>query len=105
MTEEKWQQLVGQLKDRCQKLTSKKEPGEYEGEEIEEILFTNQIGEFKLIRSVKPRLLDQKTFYSGRLSASTGIKRTYSDTETVDTVKLFRNQDGDWLEIDIRALG
>lgn len=105
MTEEKWQQLIDQIKDRCQTFESQKRPGDFEGEEVEEVLFTNQIGEFKLARSVKPRLVGEKTFYSGRLAASTGIKKIYSETETVDVVKLFRNQDGDWEEIDIRALG
>jgi len=105
MTEEKWQQLKGELQDRCQAFEIQKRPGDFAGEEIETVLFTNQIGEFRLVRVVKPRVLGEKTYYSGRLAASTGIEKIYSDTETVDMVKLFRNQNGDWEEIDIRALG
>ena len=69
-------------------------------------IFVNPAGRMRLERSVRPRLLEEKTHYSGRLGGDTGIEKVYSDTETVDMVKLSREDEaGDWIEMDVSALG
>ncbi len=100
MTEEKWQGIVGRLKDDCEILEHQTINGELEGESIEEIVFVNPIGRMKLTRHTKPRLLSEKTHYSGRVGGSTGIERVYSDDEFVDSVDLFRDESGEWVPVD-----
>ena len=43
--------------------------------------------------------------YSNRKGATADVQNIYSDTETVDKVVLFKDEDGEWLEIDVSALG
>ena len=105
MIQEKWQQLIGRIKDDFSVLSHEQKDGEYEGESVEEIIFQGLAGEMKLSRAVKPRVVGEKTKYSNRIGSSTGIEKIYSDTETVDTVKLWREQNGEWIEVDVKALG
>ena len=104
MIEEKWQQLIGRIKDDFSVLSHQQKDGEYEGEKVEEIVFQGPAGEMKLIRTVKPRVLGEKTKYSNRIGSTTAIEKIYSDTETVDTVKLWREQNGEWSEVDVNRL-
>ncbi len=105
MTQEKWQQLIGRIKDDFKVIKHEQKDGAYEGESFEEIVFQGPVGEMKLVRTVKPRVLGEKTRYSNRIGSSTGIEKIYSDTETVDVVKLWRDQNGEWVEVDVSALG
>lgn len=104
MTEEKWQQLVGRIKDEFEVLSHEKTGDESSRDSREEIIFIGPAGKMRLVRSIKPRVLGEKTYYSGRLAAQTGIEKIYSDTETVDFVKLYREDRGEWAEIDAGAL-
>lgn len=106
MNQEKWEQLIGRIQDEFAVLEHATEDGDIDGEKVESLIFVNPAGKMMLERSVRPRLLEEKTHYSGRLSGETGIEKIYSDTETVDAVKLFReNEAGEWVEMDAGALG
>lgn len=105
MTEEKWQQLIGRIKDEFEVSSHEKSGGEGARERAEEIIFIGPAGKMRLVRTIKPRALGEKTYYSGRLAAQTGIEKIYSDTETVDFVKLYREDRGEWAEMDAGALG
>lgn len=105
MQEEKWHQLVGQIKDSLEIVSHETKPGEFEHEIIEELVFRGPGGVMKLARYTKPRVTGEKTFYAGRGGTNVGIQKEYSDTETVDTVKLYRDAAGEWEEMDVSALG
>jgi hypothetical protein len=105
MTDEKWEQLTGQIKDSFTVLENEKRKEELEGETTEELIFENPAGKMKLVRNVRPRVLEQKAMYSGRKGATADVENIYSDTETVDKVMLFKEEGGDWEEIDVSALG
>jgi len=105
MTDEKWEQLTGQIKDSFTVLEDNKREEELEGETTEELVFENETGKMKLVRNVRPRVLEQKSMYSNRKGATADVENVYSDTETVDKVMLFREEAGGWEEIDVSALG
>ena len=105
MTEEKWEQVVGQIKDSFDIESHETEEGDLDGESFEVLIFTNPLGRMRLVRQTKPRLLETKTLYSNRKGATGTEERVYSDTETVDMVRLYREVGGDWEEIDASALG
>ena len=100
MLDEKWQGLVNRIQDEFQLLEHNNRMGTIPGQTIEEISFSNPAGTFKLVRSVRPRVLGEKTQYSNRIGGHTSIEKVYSDTETVDTVKFFRQTNNEWVEMD-----
>jgi hypothetical protein len=105
MTDEKWEQLTGQIKDSFKVLENETREEELEGETTEVLVFENEAGKMKLVRNVRPRVIEQKSMYSNRKGATADVQNIYSDTETVDKVVLFKDEDGEWLEIDVSALG
>ncbi len=105
MNEEKWKGIVGQIKDSFKVLSHENLKGEHENETTEELIFENPNGKMKLARYTKPRVLSEKTFYAGRGGTDVGIQKEYSETETVDSVKLFIEVSGEWKEIDVSVLG
>ena len=100
MTDEKWEAVVGKIKDGCTVITHQTLPGKLAGESTEEIIFESPAGTMKITRHTRPRLLEEKTHYSGRIGGSTGIERVYSKDEFVNTVELFKDADGDWVPVD-----
>jgi len=105
MTDEKWEQIIGNIKDSFAVISHDNTKGELDHETTEEIIFENPAGKMKLVRHTKPRVLEEKTHYSGRIGSTTGIEKVYSDTETVDYVSLFKEVVGGWEEVDVSALG
>ena len=100
MTDEKWEEVVGRIKDGCNILSHQTLAGELSGESTEEIVFESPAGTMKITRHTRPRLLEEKTHYSGRVGGSTGIERVYSEDEFVNTVALFKDVGGDWEPVD-----
>lgn len=105
MNQEKWEQLIGRIKDDFKVIEHNKGEGEMEGETVETIIFENPAGQMKLERRTRPRVLGEKTQYAARLGSQVRIEKVYSQDEFVDTVKLYRLAGGDWQEIDVVALG
>ncbi len=70
--------------------------------ERETVEFKGPLGRMKLIRTVRPLVLNKKTLYSKRGGSNTAVDYIYSDTETVTSLKAFRFDDSqnDWQEID-----
>ncbi len=105
MTNEKWEQIIGQIKDSFEISSHETTDGDLEHETYETLIFTNPLGRMKLERHTKPRLLETKTLYSNRKGTAGTEERVYSDDETVDTVALYREVGDDWEEMDVSALG
>ncbi len=104
MNDDKWRDIIDKIKENFQVESHEKRAGEYEGENLEEIVFNHPAGPMKLLRIIKPRLVGEKTKYSNRIGSSTQVEKIYSDTETVDSVRLYQQKDGEWGEIDTTPL-
>ena len=63
---------------------------EFEKGKIETIIFTSPLGKMKIIRTTTPRVLDRKTVYSKRAGGNMAVQYEYSETEMVDTMRIFR---------------
>ena len=100
MTQEKWEQLVARIKDEFGNVEHQTFDGARERETIEEIIFDGPIGRTKLIRTKKPRVLEEKTHYSNRIGGSMSVERIYSDDEFVDRLEVFKDDNGEWVAVD-----
>ncbi len=107
MTQEKWENLIKMIeknfsiKNRMSEEIElgDKDNGEKLLEKKEIIEFESPMGEIRLERSIKPRLLDKKTIYSKRIGSETKVEYIYSDEETVDQMKAYKWGNNIWTEI------
>lgn len=100
MIQEKWEQLVGRIKDEFDNVEHQTFDGSRERETIEEIIFDGPIGRTKVIRTKKPRVLEEKTHYSNRIGGSMSIERVLSNDEFVDSVEVLKYDNGEWMPVD-----
>jgi len=108
MTKEKWQNILGQVKDSFTILEEGTEELEDEGGvEIEFVVFNGPLGKMRLEFVTKPVLLDKKTTYSNRVGAETKIDYVYSDSETSSKMQAYKwsENDNEWVEMESANFG
>ncbi len=101
MTYERWQSLIGDIQDKFSNVKVTKVdlaagPG---NKEIVE--FTSPAGRVKLELTLRPKILDKKTFYSNRIGSSTTVEYEYDEQEKTLSLQAWRLNEraGDWQEI------
>lgn len=102
MNLEKWQSIVGKVKDKFDIEDEGKQHLEDEGGvDVDYIVFTSPVGKIRLELVIKPVVLDKKTTYSRRIGSETKVDYIYSDEKSYKlyTYKWDVN-DNDWLEIE-----
>ncbi len=106
MTLEKWQEIIGKIKDKF--IVEKHEmikSDEAGGEDIEAIVFPGPLGRMKLEFISKPIVLDKKTTYSKRIGSQTTVEYVYGQ-EKINKLRVYRWDEGqdDWLEMEAKNL-
>ena len=103
MTPEKWDNLVGQVKDNF----SVEEHDSYHleengGTDVDYIIFSSPLGRTKLEFISKPVVLDKKTNYSRRIGSDVNVEFVYSQEEKTYTMKAYQwnREEEEWTEID-----
>jgi len=104
MTEDKWKDILGMIKD------SFGIDEEYH-EEIEDVpnsdihvvVFNGPVGKTKLEFETKPIVEDRKTIYSKLAGAAQAVEYVYSDDEFSHKLTAFVEKNGDWIEMDAGA--
>jgi len=103
MTDERWQEIKGLVKDKfgaepewTEDLPEEAGPGS-----VEIIEFTGPLGKMRLTRKTQPLVLDKKVLGSRRIGGESSVHYIYSDTEKVHrfTVYRFDEASNDWQEI------
>ncbi len=105
MTTEKWQQIVGNIKDNFKVEEGGKESLEDEGgTEVDFIIFQGPLGRMKLEFISKPVVLDRKTKYSNRVGAETVVEYVYSSDEKSHKLKVYKWDEAvnDWTEMEAK---
>lgn len=105
MFPEKWQQIVGNIKDNFEVFEHEKQHLEKQGGiDVESIIFKGPLGKMKLEFIIKPVVLDRKTKYSNRLGAETVVEYVYSPDEKSHRLKAYKWDEamGDWLEMEAK---
>lgn len=102
MTEEKWQEIIGQVKDEFEVLEQKTEDLEDMPGQREYIIFNGPLGKMKLEFTTKPLVIDKKGLGSRRIGSQTKVEYIYSETEKVHTFKAYKWDEtrDDWLEME-----
>ncbi|MDX9893205.1 MAG: hypothetical protein RB292_02215 [Patescibacteria group bacterium] len=103
MTDEKWQQVIGHIKDNFDIINQRTEelPEDIGPGTVEIIEFQGPLGKMKLEHTVQPLVVDKKTIGSRRIGSDVTVEYRYSDTETVNKFKAYRWDDtvNDWIEM------
>lgn len=105
MNQDRWQAIVGQIKDNFPVHEHGRERREEDGgTDIEFIVFDGPLGRMKLEFITKPVVLDKKTLYSRRIGSDTKVEYVYSEDEKTSRLAPYRWDEGldDWAEIDIK---
>src|SRR6056297_1922027 len=103
MTPEKWQNILGNLKDNFDIKEHEKEFREEQGGmEVEYVIFHSPLGKVKLEFISKPVVLDKKTNYSRRIGSDVAVEYVYSEEEKTCSLNAYKwdETSEDWLKID-----
>lgn len=106
MTLDRWQEVIGNIKDNFEVLNSGTDSLEDEGGvKVEYIVFNTEQGKFRLEFVSKPVVLDKKTTYSKRIGSETKVDYVYSENEKVTRMSAYRFnvEANDWEEIDAKS--
>lgn len=100
MTQDRWRELKESLKTKFT-FTAEGQENLSEGPgHVEFLECTTPMGEIRLELTVRPKILDKKTFYSKRAGAGTTVEYKYDEHENTLTLKAYRlGKGGEWEEI------
>lgn len=103
MKDEKWGEILDQILTNFKVLS--REKTQEDVAEIETLIFEAPIGKVKLVRTVRPAVLDKKVIGAHRRGKSSAqYEYVYSPDEKVSTLAAYREVNGDWEKIDADAL-
>lgn len=102
MTEEKWLDTVGKIKDKFQVLEEgRQKVPEIPRAFVDFIVFDGPQGRFRLERKTQPVVLDKKTMYSKTAGQASKVEYIYSETENFSKLRVYSWDEGaqEWQEM------
>jgi len=102
MQDEKWQEILGKVKDNFEVLEEDKEELDPGPGEVEYIIFIGPLGKMKLERTSRPVVLDKKGIGSRRIGSQASVEYIYSETDKSHTFKAYKwgEEQDDWVEME-----
>lgn len=106
MQDGKWADLIANVESKFEVLENSK----YDLDNIpnafaEVLIFNGPLGKMKLERVTKPRVVGEKSFGGSKYGAASGVEKIYSEDEFVNVLKVYREVDGEWEEVDEGMFG
>lgn len=103
MTDEKWQETKGKIKDSFEVLDERIEDFVDEPGTIETIEFVGPLGRMRLERTSKPLVVGERAVGARRIGSQKTIQKEYSAEEKVHYIKAYKFDEGneEWTEIEI----
>jgi hypothetical protein len=110
MNDERWSALTTVIEDKFDVEEDYVEelPEKDGGGDKEVIVFSDaKFGKLKIERYIKPLILGKKTYFSKRGNSETAIKYEYSESETTQSIKIFKYDPFKdfWIELDANNVG
>lgn len=107
MQQDRWREVVGQIKDNF--AVEEHEIIESEagaGETTEVIIFNGPLGRLKLAFNSRPKVIDKKVSYSNRIGSESVVEYVYSPTEKIHQLLVYRwsEADDDWTPLEDKNL-
>ncbi|PIS42677.1 MAG: hypothetical protein COT24_02265 [Candidatus Kerfeldbacteria bacterium CG08_land_8_20_14_0_20_40_16] len=101
MNQEKWENLIGSIKDQFEIVEHKTEAILDGKGSVEYICFKGPLGKIKLEREMKPVVTGRKVISSRRIGSEVSEELEYSDSDMIDKLNAYRwNEEQDvWEEI------
>jgi len=104
MQAEKWQEVVGMVKDKFDVLEETEEPIEdIPRSRVERLVFEGPLGKMKIELETRPVVLDKKTIYSKRMGDTATVDYVYSEDEYTSKFRAYMWRGDDWVEIEAGA--
>jgi hypothetical protein len=103
MNLEKWQKILGNIKDNFDFQEEGSEHIDEDGGiDVQFIEFKGPLGLMRLEMVIRPVVLDKKTTYSNRIGSETKVDYIYSPDEKSYKLNIFRWDEGidSWAEVD-----
>lgn len=104
MKDERWYDLVEQIRERFRVLRDEKQPAERGPGHVEVLEFEGPMGRMRLERLTRPAVKEVRTRYSRRAGSSTTEEYVYEEGEFSHRVILWRWDGSDWVEQDFRGI-
>ena len=99
MLDERWETILDKITSNFDVVQHEKKMLENGEDEI--IIFNGPLGKIKLVRSLRPLVIDKKIIGAHRRGMSQAqYEYIYSDTEKVGKMRTFKEVDGEWQEIN-----
>ena len=100
MTDAQWSALIDKVELQFAILERDKSESE-EGGQIEWIAFSCPMGDVKLVRTVRPRVIGEAATYSKRIGANIAVRKVYDQHDKVSFLKayLWDEAGDDWKEL------
>jgi len=103
MKDEKWGEVLDRIQANFKVLSHEKTQDD--PAEIETLIFEAPIGKIKIIRTVKPVVLDRKVIGANRRGKSAArYEYIYSPDEKTSLLAVYREVNGEWESIDAGSL-
>lgn len=104
MNAEKWGEIIDLVTEKFGIIEKGKEaldPGPGEGEFL---IFDGPLGKMKIVREVKPVVIDKKVHSSRRIGSIATEEFIYSDTEKYERLKAYKWDENDqaWVEMEMK---
>jgi len=106
MNQEKWENLIGNIKDQFEVIEHKTEEILEGKGSLEYICFRGPLGKIKLEREIKPVVTGRKVLSSRRVGSDVSEEFEYSDSEMIDKLNAYtwNEERDDWEEISAEQI-
>lgn len=103
MTTERWLDIVATVTEKFPDAQRKKEPLPDGPGSVDALEFTSPVGRVRLEFTTHPRVIGKKAFGGRRVGTATSVSYQYDPNEDVHEMIAYRQEQGEWREIDASA--
>lgn len=103
MTDEKWLDTIGKVKDTFPVLEEQSGPLDDDPGTRDTIVFETPNGTMKLERITRPVMLGERGIGGKRIGATVAVERRYSDDEFIQSLHAYRKDGNEWIPLDVAA--
>jgi hypothetical protein len=105
MTRERWEDLVGMIKDKFETIGDGREPREDGPGQVEWIEFRGPLGHLRCEYSTHPKIIGKRAIGGHKVGSGAKMKYDYDPEAETATLKIYKRVGDDWEEIKPDVFG